>query len=75
MLDLVGRWLLFVGGTIALLGAALWLFGRLAPGGRLLPGDIVIQRPGLTVYLPLGTSIALSALLSALLWLAVRLRR
>ncbi len=75
MFEQMGRWMVVAGIALALMGAALWLFGRLAPSGRLLPGDIVIQRPGLTVYLPLATSIVVSVALTALLWLASHLRR
>lgn len=75
MFEQMGRWLVVVGIALALLGLAVWLFGRFAPSGRLLPGDIVIQRPNLTIYLPLATSVAVSLVLTALLWLAAHLRR
>lgn len=75
MFEQMGRWLVIAGIALALLGVALWLLGRFAPAGRLLPGDIVIQRPGLIVYLPLATSLAVSVVLTALLWLAAHLRR
>jgi hypothetical protein len=37
-----------------------------------LPGDIVIQRDNFTLYIPLGTMIVLSLVLSLLLNLAAR---
>ncbi len=37
-------------------------------GGRGLPGDIVISRPGITFVFPLATSILLSLLLTLILW-------
>jgi hypothetical protein len=37
-----------------------------------LPGDIVIDRDGLVIYLPITTSILVSLLLSLILWLVSR---
>jgi hypothetical protein len=37
-----------------------------------LPGDIVIERENFTVYIPLGTSILISAGVSVVLWLLSR---
>ena len=62
--------LMVIGGTIFVLGLVLSLFGR-AGLGR-LPGDIVVQRPGFTFYFPIVTSILLSLLLTAILWLLRR---
>ncbi|HEY8347150.1 MAG TPA: DUF2905 domain-containing protein [Symbiobacteriaceae bacterium] len=64
----MGRMLIWMGGMLLLLGL-LWEFGgRFLSIGR-LPGDIVIQRGNFTFYFPLMTSILLSLLLSAALWL------
>jgi hypothetical protein len=73
------RPLIWVGvGMIALgvvaIGLGL-LMGAVGRGGRLLPGDIVISRPGLVLAFPLGTSIALSILLTLVLWLVSLARR
>jgi len=75
MLEQLGRWVVLLGLALVVAGAALWLFGRLAPSGRLLPGDLVVRRPGMTIYLPLATSIVVSVVLTALLWLVSWLRR
>ena len=63
-----------------LLGAVLLVVGlavHLAPGlpwlGR-LPGDVRIERPGLRIYVPVTTSIAISLVASLLLALLARLR-
>jgi hypothetical protein len=58
---------------LILVGAGLLLLfaGKIPFLGR-LPGDFVIQRPGFTLYLPLGTSVLLSVLLSLVLWLLNR---
>jgi hypothetical protein len=59
---MLGPWLVVVGVLIALAGVAIWLG---VPIGR-LPGDVVIQRGGFTLYLPITTSILMS-----LLWMIV----
>ena len=43
------------------------------PLGR-LPGDLRIERPGLRIYLPLASSLLVSAVLSVVFWLFSRWR-
>lgn len=69
----MGRLFLTLGVALAVVGAALWLFGRKLPAVR-IPGDIVFQRGPLTVYLPLGLSLLASVVLTGLLWLIARWR-
>ncbi len=59
--------LVIVGLAILVIGLA-WPWVSQLPLGR-LPGDIVIQRDNVTIYLPVTTMILISALLSAILWL------
>ena len=66
----LGRLLLIVAGALAALGLLLLLLGHLGLGR--LPGDIVIRGRNTTIYLPLATSLLLSLLLTALLWLLRR---
>lgn len=65
--------LLVVGAVIALAGALL-LVGERFPGLRLgrLPGDISVERDRFRLYVPLGTSIVLSIVLSLLAWILGR---
>jgi Protein of unknown function (DUF2905) len=65
-----GRFLLIAGVVLALVGACLLLLGSLGLGR--LPGDIVIRRGHLTIYVPIVTSLLLSVLLTALLALLRR---
>jgi len=46
-----------------------------ANGGRLLPGDIMISRPGFAFAFPVVTSVVLSVLLTLILWLVTAFRR
>ncbi|GIX22247.1 MAG: hypothetical protein KatS3mg121_1030 [Gammaproteobacteria bacterium] len=57
---------LLILGLLCLLLAALWPWLGKLPLGR-LPGDIVIDRPGLKIYIPV-TSMALVSLLLSLLF-------
>ena len=75
MIEHLGRWLLVIGTAIALAGVVVMLIGRFAPSGRLLPGDIVVRRPGFTLYFPLVTSVLISVVLTVMLWLVALLRR
>ncbi len=67
----LGRTLIVLGIVLVAAGLLVLAAGKLPFLGR-LPGDIVIRRPGFTLYFPLGTSILLSLLLSLLLWLLRR---
>ena len=67
----IGKTLLVAGLVIAAAGAALLLLGKVPFLGR-LPGDITVNRPGLTLHLFLGTSLLLSLVVSLVLWLLRR---
>jgi hypothetical protein len=58
-------------GLILLAAGLLWPLLQKLGLGR-LPGDIVIEREGFTLYIPLSTSILISIVLSVLLWLLGR---
>jgi Protein of unknown function (DUF2905) len=61
------RLLIYVGIALVLVGIA-WPWLSKLPFGR-LPGDIIIDRPGMKFFLPLTTMIIVSIVLSLLLWL------
>jgi Protein of unknown function (DUF2905) len=60
--------LLIISGVLLLLVGVLWPWVGRLPIGR-LPGDLLIERPGLKVYFPLTSMILLSLVVSAVLWL------
>jgi hypothetical protein len=66
----VNRLLIVLGGALILAGLA-WPALRRLPLFR-LPGDIVIDRPGLRLFFPLTTMLLLSALVSLIAWLLRR---
>jgi len=74
------RILIWLGTTLLVTGAVMigigLLFGALAGRGvRMLPGDIVISRPGFTFVFPIVTSLVLSVVLTLVVWMIAALRR
>jgi hypothetical protein len=71
----LGKALLGIGLLLSAAGAAMLLAGRLGlPFGR-LPGDFSYRGKNFAFFFPLGTSILISLLLSAILYLLSRFRR
>jgi len=66
----MGKVLIFLGLALVVLGLV-WLAGERLGLGR-LPGDIVIERDGVRIYIPLMTSLIVSVGLSLLFWLFSR---
>ncbi len=67
----VGKILVLTGLIIVGVGLVGWLGPRIPWIGR-LPGDIVIQRENIGIYVPLATGLVLSVLLTILLNLLMR---
>jgi hypothetical protein len=60
----------FALGAVIFLGlVALFTFLSMRYGLGRLPGDIVIDRNGFVVYVPIATAVIVSLLLSLLFWL------
>jgi hypothetical protein len=58
-------------GIVLVAAGLLWPWLQKAGIGR-LPGDILIERDGFTLYLPVTTSILISIVISLVLWLIGR---
>lgn len=68
----MGPLLIRIGLLVAAIGVVFVVTNRLGlPLGR-LPGDISIQRPGFSFYFPITTSILVSIVVSAILYLLGR---
>ncbi len=65
----IGRLLLIFGVLLAVIGGGLMLFGRFH-----LPGDLTFRSGGVTVYIPIATSIILSIVLTVVLSVLFRQR-
>ena len=70
-----GRALIGLGVLLILVGAVFLFAARMGlPLGR-LPGDFAYRGRDFSIYFPLGTSIMISIVLTALLWLVSKFRR
>lgn len=63
----LGKILIIIGVFIIILGILFLFVGRIPWIGR-LPGDIVIERKNINIYIPITTSIILSILLTIIFW-------
>jgi hypothetical protein len=70
-MDEMAKLLILFGISIALIGALLYVFGRVWGGGP-LPGTLVLDTGNLTCIVPIGASILLSILLTVVLNLILR---
>ena len=70
-LNNLGKWLFVVGLAIAVFGGLLWLVGRLPFLGN-LPGDIRLQSENFSVFIPLGTMLLFSVVLTIVVNVALR---
>ncbi len=59
--------LIIIGAAIIVAGL-LWPYLTRLPLGR-LPGDIIIAKPHLKIYIPITTMILVSVVISIILWL------
>lgn len=58
---------LVIAGLVILIAGLLWPWLGKLPLGR-LPGDIVIDKPGLKVYIPITTMVLVSVVVSIIVW-------
>jgi len=74
MMSELGRVLIGIGIVLIVIGVAFLVLGRLPWLGR-LPGDILIERDDVRVFIPLGTMLLISLLLTLIANLLARLWR
>lgn len=74
-MEWLGKWMVFLGLSLAAIGGLIWLMGRFAEFARIeeFPGTLRIERPGFTCVIPILGSIILSLLLTIILNIVVRL--
>jgi hypothetical protein len=69
----LGKGILILGLVLVLVGGLFWVLGRAGlPLGR-LPGDIRIERDGVSCLVPIASMILISILLTVLLNIVIRL--
>lgn len=67
----IGRLIFVVGLLLTACGFFLWKLAGKLPFGK-LPGDIAIQKENFSFYFPITTCIAISVILSLIMWLLRR---
>ncbi|PSQ95368.1 MAG: DUF2905 domain-containing protein [Bacteroidetes bacterium SW_9_63_38] len=72
--ETMGRGLMYVGLGLVVIGGLVVLLGQILDLGN-LPGDLVFREENVRVYVPIGTMIVLSILLTLLLNLVLRIFR
>lgn len=70
----VGRGLMYLGLGLVVIGGLVLLLGRVLDLGS-LPGDVSYESDNVRIYVPIGTMIVLSVVLTVLLNLVLRLFR
>jgi hypothetical protein len=68
----LGKFLIYIGGVILIIGVAIYLLGRVGFSFDKIPGNIRIQNGNMTCVIALGASIFLSILLTVILNIIVR---
>jgi Protein of unknown function (DUF2905) len=71
-LSQLGRVLIAFGAVLLVIGMLFVVGGRIPFLGR-LPGDLVFEREGLTIFVPFATMLLLSVILTIVLNVVVRL--
>ncbi len=68
----IGRTLILLGAVLIVIGALITVLPRLPlPIGK-LPGDLTFRGRNWVVYVPLGSSILISVVLTLIFWLLAR---
>jgi len=67
----LGKWLIFVGGGIVLLGLILLILSKMGLSLGKLPGDISVKRERVSFHFPIATSIVISIVLTVFLNLII----
>ena len=60
----MGKLIVGIGLILVIVGLCFWLFGDKLGWLGHLPGDILIQRPGFTLYIPITSMIIISIILT-----------
>ncbi len=60
--------IIIAAGVVLVIIGLTWPWLSKLPFGR-LPGDIIVDKPNLKIYIPITTMLLLSAIISLILWL------
>lgn len=72
-LSTIGKWIVIAGIVAIVLGGLVWVAGRAGlPLGH-LPGDVRVERPGVSIFVPCASMIMISIVLTIVLNVLLRL--
>lgn len=72
----LGKMMVAVGIAIAVVGLITLVLAKVSGGrGSTLPGDILIRRDSMVIYVPLVTMLVVSVVASLILWIVGAVRR
>jgi len=69
----IARILIVAGGSLVIGGLVIYFLGDRLKGFGHLPGDIRVEKPGFSFYMPLTSMLLVSAVLSMVVWLVRKL--
>lgn len=70
----IGKLLIMMGFILIIFGVIVVFWGKIPFIGK-MPGDIMIQKGSLRVFIPLATSLVLSLVITSIINILFRLRR
>lgn len=65
----IGKLIFGTGVVLVVVGLCVWLFADKLGWLGNLPGDIKVERPGFSLYIPITTMLLISLGLSGIMWL------
>lgn len=71
----IGKIIVGTGIILVIVGLCVWLFADKLGWFGNLPGDVKIERPGFSLYVPISTMLLISFGLSFVMWLIGRFAR
>lgn len=69
----IARILIFGGGLLLIAGLIVYFFGDKLKWFGNLPGDIRVEKPGFSFYMPIASMLLLSLVLSLVVWIVRKL--
>ncbi|SEL62570.1 DUF2905 domain-containing protein [Parapedobacter koreensis] len=69
----IAKILIFGGGLLLITGLIVYFLGDKLKWFGNLPGDIRVERPGFSFYMPITSMVLLSVVFSAVVWLVRKL--
>jgi magnesium-transporting ATPase (P-type) len=69
-----GKYIIFAGIILVIIGAIMWLFGDKLGWFGNLPGDIKIKKDNFSFYAPITSMFLFSVVLSFIIWLVSKIK-